>query len=338
MASGSTTIYSGWGWDEVISTAVLATVLLRKGYRVYIEFPQPSEKKGLLISRSYAVGITHKDGAVISDSTAIDYIPEKKLGIVIRYDGEGKGDVVMRFSNVASLTESMLEYVQTLNEEIKLPEQLLKDLELMNRGGGEKLSKVGRTLLKALKMNYSSKDFRKVMYSFALDVIKSRSLRIPEEIAREAEKYDEAVGLAEKIIEEKQFIPYGKLKVIVISSKFSRDFIRNNYGLFKPIAYDILTKVCRNDGVAVLVQETELGHVIRVCLRTTEVSFVKVISSIPEELSERLLITLRGNHIIIKFKDPSESSLDKALELVERIGTTISTALEGKRNVERGKQ
>ncbi len=331
MASGSTTIYSGWGWDEVVSTAVLATALLRKGYRVYIEFPQPSERKSLLITRSYAVGITHKDGAVLNNSTAIDYLPDRKLGIVIRYDGEGKGDVLMRFSNVASLTESTIEYVQTLNEDIKIPEQLLRDLELMNKGNGEKLSKIGKTLLKALKMNYSSKDFRKVMYSFALEVINSKSLKLPEELMKEAEKYDEAIKLAERIIEEKEFIPYGKLKVLVISSKFTREFIQRNYPLLKPIAYDLLTKVCKSDGVAVLVQETELGHIIRVCLRTTEISFVNVISSIPKELSDELLITLRGNHIIIKFKEPAKSSLDSALGIVDRIATSVSTALERKR-------
>ncbi len=331
----NTTIYSGWGWDEAVATAALAIALLRKGFKVYIEFPSPSERKKLLISRSYAVGISHKDGAIITDSIALTYVPERRLGVVMKYDGNGNGDVMMRFSNVNSLTESVLEYIQTLNEDVEIPEQLLKDITLINSGNFEKLSKTGKAMMKALKMNYMSKDFRKVMYLFALDSIKSKSVKLTEDLVREAEKYDKAMELAQQVIERREYIPYGKLKVLVISSKISRDFIKQNYALLRPIAYDLLVKVCRNDGVAILVQETDLGHVIRVCLRSVDVSFVKVIAAIPKDLSEKLIIDLRGNHLVIKFKKPEESTLDKALELTDIIATAITSSLEGKKSERR---
>ena len=324
----NTTIYSGWGWDETFATAVLATALIRKGFRVYVEFPSPSEKKGLLIAKAYSIGLTQKDGVVLNDSTAIQYIPEKRLGIVLKYDLQGKSDVVMSFSNINSITESTLEYVQTLNEEVRLPEQLIKDIERMSNGNIDKLTKVGKAMLKSLKMNYTSKEFRQVMYSFALKVVTTNNLKISNDLLKEAERYDKAVELAEEVVNRKEYIPYGKLKVLVISSKFSREFVRGNYQLLKPVAYDLLSKICKNEGVAVLVQETDLGHLIRVCLRDTNISFVKVISSIPRELSDKLLITLRGSHIIIKFRNLEESTLDNALQLTDVIGIAISSALE----------
>ncbi len=330
MYQGSTTIYSGWGWDETVATAVLATALLRKGYKVYIEFPAPTERRGLLITKSYAVGISHKDGAVLNNSIALQYVPDRKLGIVLRYDPAGKGEVMMRFSNMKSLTATTMEYVQTLNETVAVPEQLLRDIEYINSGEFDKLSKVGKVMFKALKVNYSSKDFRQVMYTFAMEVIRSKTIKPTPDLLAEAEKYEQAMKLGEEVLKNKEYIQYDKLKVLVISTKFSRKLIKENFNLLKPIAYDLLLKVCREDGVAILVQETELGHTIRVCLRRKDISFVNVISAIPKELSEKLNISLRGNHIIIKYRDPSESILDNVLDLTDKIALAIVTSLKKK--------
>jgi len=324
----STTIYSGWGWDEVTASAILATALLRKGYRIYVEFPSPNERKGLAITKSYAVGISHKDGAILQDSISIQYIPERRLGMVLKYDSTGKSDLIMRFSNVGSLSATMLEYVETLNERVDVPEQVLHDIEAINSGEYDKVSKLGRVVLRALKVNYNSKEFRQLMYTFMMEVLRTKTLKPSEELLKENEKYDKAMELAEKIIENKEYIQYDKLKVIVISSKFNRELIKKNYSLLKPVTYDILMKVCRRDGVAVLVQETELGHTIRVCLYRRDVSFVKVISAIPKEMSEKLNIILRGNHIIIKFRNPQESTLDNVLDVVDVIANAIVPQLK----------
>ena len=331
MSLGSTTIYSGWEWDDAFATAVLAKALLRKGYRVYIEFPSPPERKGLFITKAYSVGITHREGALLSNSIALQHIPEKRLGLVLKYDAGGNSDILMRFSNINSLTQGALEYIQTLNENIKIQDYLLKDIENMKNGNTDKLSKIGKIMLKSIKMNYTSKDFRKTMYAFAMEVLSSKNVKVSEDLLKEAEKYDKAMEIAQKIVDDGEYIPYGKLKVLVISSKFSRNLIKENYSLLRPVAYDLLTKVCRNDGVAVLVQETDLGHLIRICLRDVNVSFVKVISAIPKELSDRLSIQLRGNHLIIKYKDPKESTLNEILELTDKLATTISELLEAKK-------
>ena len=321
--STSTTIYSGWTWDEVVGSAVLATALIKKGKRAFIEFPSPQEVKSLIISGAYSIGISHREGAILRNTTAVKFFGDKKLGIIFRYDGSGRSEIIMKFANVRSVTETVLEYVLTLNEKIDVPDQLLNDIVNMNEVRLDKLSRVGKIMYKALKMNYNNKEFRREMYNFALNAIKTRSLKLPETVVREAAKFDEALRIAGRLIKEEHYVKYDTIPLLVVSTKFNDNFIRQNFSLLKPIAYDLLLKLCRSNGLGMLVLETDLGHTLRVCLHKKDLSFVKIISSIPREISEKLLISLRGNHIIIKYKNPSESSLDNVLGLVDKITSSI---------------
>ncbi len=315
----ATTIYSGWNWDEVLGSAVLATALIKKGYRVYLEFPAPNELRELVISKAYAVGIGNRSGAVFRDVTAIEYRNERKLGLVLKYDELGNSSVVMRFANMSSLTETVLEYVTTLNVTIKVPQELLNDVRLLNEAKYDKLSKIGKTLFRAFKMNYNNKEFRNLMYSFAFNAVNYGSLKLPEELIKEANKYFEALKIANRIVKEKRYETINGVKVLVISDKYGDEVVREYFDTIKPVAYDLLLRVCKSDKFALLVLRTEYGHTLRVCLQRTDISFVKLISAIPEDLSDKLLISLRGNHMIIKFKDASESSLDNMLKLCEII-------------------
>jgi len=321
--STSTTIYSGWTWDEVVGSAALATALIKKGKRVFIEFPSPQEVKSLIISGAYSIGISHREGAILRNTTAVKFFGDKKLGVIFKYDGSGRSEIIMKFANVRSVTETVLEYVLTLNEKIDVPDQLLNDIVNMNEVRFDKLSRVGKIMYKALKMNYNNKEFRREMYNFALNAIKTRSLKLPETVVREAAKFDEALRIAGRLIKEEHYVKYDTIPLLVVSTKFNDNFIRQNFSLLKPIAYDLLLKLCRSNGLGMLVLETDLGHTLRVCLHKKDLSFVKIISSIPREVSEKLLISLRGNHIIIKYKNPSESSLDNVLGLVDKITSSI---------------
>ena len=321
--STSTTIYSGWTWDEVVGSAALATALIKKGKRVFIEFPSPQEVKSLIISGAYSIGISHREGAILRNTTAVKFFGDKKLGVIFKYDGSGRSEIIMKFANVRSVTETVLEYVLTLNEKIDVPDQLLNDIVNMNEVRFDKLSRVGKIMYKALKMNYNNKEFRREMYNFALNAIKTRSLKLPETVVREAAKFDEALRIAGRLIKEEHYVKYDTIPLLVVSTKFNDNFIRQNFSLLKPIAYDLLLKLCRSNGLGMLVLETDLGHTLRVCLHKKDLSFVKIISSIPREISEKLLISLRGNHIIIKYKNPSESSLDNVLGLVDKITSSI---------------
>jgi len=319
----NTTIYSGWTWDEVVASAVLTTALIRKGKKVFVEFPSPQEAKNLVITGAYAIGLSHREGVTLRNSIALKFINDKKLGIIFRYDNAGKPEVMMKFANVNSVTETALEYALMLNEKIELPEQLLNDIINMNALRFDKLSRIGKIMYKALKMNYNNKEFRKEMYDFALNSIKTKSLKLSSSLMREATKFDEALRIANKLIKEDHYIKYNDIPILVISTKFNDEFVKTNFNLLKPIAYDVLLKLCRNNGVGMLLLETELGHTLRVCLHKKDLSFVKIVSSIPRELSEKLLITLRGDHVIIKYRNPEESSFDNVLNLANLITATI---------------
>ncbi len=320
----TTTIYSKSGFDESLATATLATALLSKGARVYVEFLSNIISSPTKISNSYVVGFSHSQNLTIVNSTAILYVPSKNLGVVIKYDDKGGSDVLMRFSNINSLTNVVLEYVETLNAKVELPEQLLKDVNLYNQGQIDKMSKVGKTIAKAVKMNYGLIDFAQRLYTYFLEVIKTKSYKLSPDIVKEAEKYDMALKTFEELLKSREYIQYGRMKVFIISRHVGKEAIKNNYTILKPIAYDILVRLCREDGVSMVVLETELGHTLRVCLGKKDISFVNVVSSIRKDLSEKLDISLKGSHILIKFKNPSESSLDKMLEIVDSIATGIA--------------
>ncbi len=323
--SSSTTIYSDWGWDDIFASAVLASALIRKGYKVFLEFPSVNERRGLIINKSYSVGITHRDGATLINSVALEYLNDRKLGLVLKYDSEGRSDVLMRLAGMNSLTEVTLEYVQTLNEKIDIPNQILNDIIAMNAMRMDRLSRIGKIMYRALKMNYNSKEFRNIMYNFAYSVVRFKTLKLPEALIRESEKYDKAIELINDLIRSKHYIELGNVKVIAISSNFNNDFIKKNINLLKAVAYDALIKICRNEGLAMLIHETELGHIMRICLLRRDVSFVSIIKAIPTDLSDRLMVTLRGNHILIRFKDPKESSFDRMLNIASKIVSTVLT-------------
>ncbi|MEM0014054.1 MAG: hypothetical protein QXS42_06470 [Zestosphaera sp.] len=327
MTIQNTSIYSKVGLDEVLATAILSNTLTSKGVRVYVEFVPQTIKTPLKIVRSYAVGLTPSQFISIYSSTGFHILSEKKLGIVTKYDDSGKGEILMSLSETTTLTQTILEYIQTLNAAVELPEQLLKDVTSYTSGRVNDMSKIGKALAKAVKVNYNSTDFPNVLYTYFLNVIRSRSYKLNPEVEKEATKYDEALKLIDEILNSENVIRYGPLRVAVVSRDFDKQIIKDNYWLLKPLTHDMLSKLCREDGVGMVVLETELGHTLKVCLGVRSVSFVNIISSLPKELSSELSVSLRGSHVMIKFKDPSKSSLDTMLNVVDIIASNIVSLL-----------
>lgn len=318
-----TTIYTGWGWDEVFATAVLSKALTNRGYSIFLEFPTPSEIRKLVITGGYAVGFSHRDGAKFLDSYAAYTLPEKRLGFVTYYGRNSSMETVMKAEGVTTTTEVVLMYASTaLGTTVKVPEQVLSDIKALKEGRISDLSKSGKVLYRAYKMNYVNRAFRELMYRYAINIINTGSVKPTPEIAAEAKKYDEALELAKKLLAEKRYVSFGNAKVIVISREFD-EFIAQNFDLLRPISYDILMKVCNHDGFAMLIQETELGHTLRVCLKTTKVSFVDLIDQLTEDLSERLDITLKRHQLLVKFKDSKEATLDNMLHVASVMATPL---------------
>lgn len=323
MAIQNTSIYSKVGLDEILATAILSNALANKGVRVYVEFVPQSLKSPLKIVRSYAVGLTPSQVINIYNSTGFHVLSEKRLGIVTRYDDSGKGEILMSLSETTTLTQTILEYIQTLNTSVELPEQLLKDIMSYTAGRISDVSKIGKALAKAMKVNYNSVDFPNLLYTYFLNIIRSKSYRLSPEMEREAAKYDEALKLIDEILNSENVIRYGSLRVAVVSRNFDKQIVKDNYWLLKPLTHEMLAKLCREDGVGMVVLETELGHTLKVCLGVRSVSFVNIISSIPKELSSELNVSLKGNHVMIKFRDPSKSSLDAMLNVADIIASGI---------------
>ncbi|MEM0025456.1 MAG: hypothetical protein QXV93_04645 [Zestosphaera sp.] len=327
MNTQYTSIYTKIGLDEILATAVLSTALVSKGVRAYVEFVPPTIKSPIKIIKSYAVGVAPSQNVSIYSSIGFLLIPEKRLGVVTKYDDTGKSEILMSLSETHTLTQVALEYVQTLNALIDPPEQLIKDITYIATGKPAEASKVGKALAKAIRIDYSSSEFLSSLYAYFLQVLRTKSYKLSPEIEERAAKYDEALRLVDELLKSDNLLSYGPLRVAVISRSFEKPLIRDNYKLLKPLVNDVLIKLCKEDGIGMVVLETDLGHTLKICLGSRKISFVNIISSLPKELSSELNVTLKGNHVLIKFKDPSKSSLDAVLSIAESVATGLTPLL-----------
>ena len=327
MNTQYTSIYAKTGLDEVLATAVLSSALNSRGVKTYIEFVPQVVKNPIKIIKSYVIGITPSPSISIYSSIGLLLIPEKRLGVVTKYDSTGKSEVLMSLSETHTLTQVALEYVQTLNISIDPPEQLIKDIMLLTIGKPAEASKVGKALAKAMRIYYNSPEFLNNLYTYFLQVLRTKSYKLSPEIEEKAMKYDEALKLVDELLKSDSLLNYGPLKVAVISRNFEKPLIKDNYRLLKPLVNEILVKLCKEYEIGMVVLETDLGHTLKICLGSRKISFVNIISSIPKELSSELNVTLKGNHVLIKFKDPSKSSLDTVLGIADSIATGLAPLL-----------
>lgn len=312
----STTIYAGLTWDDILGTAVLATALTRKGFRVYVDLPTREELKGLRIVRSYAVGIQPRNGVTFASSTAMVYSRPRRMGYVFRYGEDGHGEVVMKLSTVSSVTEVVKEYLSTINADVEVPKQLMDDVVAMGNGGLDKVSRIGRTIYGVCRLRCNDKTARQLLYSYAYSAINTGNLKLPQEILNLYAEYEKALKLAEAVVKEDRVVSFGPYKVVVISSKYSDELVAGNVGYLRPLATDILNQVCRRSSPAFLVYEDESGvHSVRACVKFN-VSIARVVDSIPSELLDKLSVSTSATSVSIEFLDPSIATLERALELV----------------------
>ncbi len=319
----STTVYAGLTWDDILGTAVLATALARKGFRVYVDLPTKEELHGLRIVRSYAVGIQPRNGVTFANSAAMVYSRPKRMGYVFRYGEDGRGEVVMKLSTVSSVTEVVREYLYTINADIEVPKQLLDDVVAMGNGGLDRVSRVGRTIYGVCRLKCNDKTARQLLYSYAYSAVNTGNLRLPQEVLNLYAEYEKALKLAETLVKEDRVVSFGPYKVIVISSKHSDELVASNLEYLRPLATDILNQVCRRSSPAFLVYEDESGiHAVRACVKFN-VSIAKLVNSIPSEILDKLSVSTSATSVSIEFLDPSTATLERALELVGQIATKL---------------
>jgi len=318
--STSITIYTNKNIDAVFAAAALATTLSRRNYRVFIEFPSNPNLEKLNIINSYVIDLTHTNNIVIKNSVAMIHIPTKKLGLIYKYDNDGRYNISMKLSNINSTLEVALEYVKTLNDNIRVPQELLRDLACIKSKEISKLTRLGRTIYYAYRWGAGKDDILFSIYNYAYNLFMSKITKISSDLERNAKNYEYALSLINKVINEEKYTVFEDIATIVLSSSYTEDeFLKNNLQYLKVVANELLNNLCRKHKMVLLINENTNGHEIRLCInKNLNLDPDKIVNNIPDLLN--LVNYLRyKTYITITFKNPEASTLDNAMKLCQMI-------------------
>lgn len=320
----SVTVYASRSVDSVFATAVLATALGRKRYRVFIEFPRLEDIRKKSIINSYAIDITHTSGAVLKNTVAITHVPMKRLGLVYKYDVSGKHDVYMKFNNINSTLETSLEYVKTINESIEVPRELLNDIANIKSHNMRGLTRLGKALYYAYRWSIVSDEVLNALYSYAYNVINVKSMKLNEELEKAVRNFEYALTIKDKLIGESKYSLIGNSALVVITDEINDEFIRSNLTYLRCVTDELVTELCRKHKLAHVVYRGMLGYEIKSCVcRDFGMNYPEFIKELPDDIINQVEVVNRGSYMLIRFKDVSNATLDNAL----RVCNTISSKL-----------
>lgn len=320
----SVTIYASRSVDSVFATAVLATALGRRRYRVFIEFPRLEDLKKMNIVNSYTVDIVHTSGAMLKNSIAITHVPVRRLGLVYKYDVSGKHDVYMKFNNINSTLETTLEYVKTLNESIDVPKELLSDIANIKSYNMRGLTRLGRALYYAYRWSIVSDETLNSLYSYAYNVINTRSMRLNEELEKAVKNFEYALSIKDKLIGELRYLLTDNGALVVITDETNDEFIRSNLTYLRSVTDELVIELCRKHKLAYVIYKSMLGYEIKSCIcKDFGTSYPELMKELPEDLVNQVEVLSRGGYVLIRFKDVNNATLDNAI----RICSTISSKL-----------
>ncbi len=324
----STTIYASRDLDAIFATAALATTLSRKGFKVFVEFPKSSDMSKISIVNSYSVDITHLNNVQIRNSVAVTHILPKRLGLVYKYDNDGRHIITMKLSNISSTVEVVLEYVKTLNDSIYIPQELLKDLARMKFREISRLTRTGRSIYYAYKWGLGRDETLLTLYNYAYTVFTSKNMKVTPEIERDAKNYEHALSLINVMITEKMYEVVGDAAIVVISSKYGgNEFIKSNLNYLRAVANELLGNLCKEHKVSVMVGEGGSGHDIRLCVnRELGIDVSKILSGLPSDVSDMIAYRTTKTHAHITFKNAELATLDNALKITKAL-LSSSTAI-----------
>ncbi|MEM0361355.1 MAG: hypothetical protein QXY36_03575 [Sulfolobales archaeon] len=323
----STTIYTSRSLDAIFGTAALAATLFKKGFKVFVEFPKPSEMSKISITNSYAVDITHLSNVQIRNSVAMTHVPMKRLGLVYRYDGNGRYSTTMKLSNINSTLEVVVEYVKTLNDNVFVPQELLKDLARIKAKDLSKLTRVGRSIYYAYKWGLDRDETLLSLYNYAYTLFTSKNMKITPEIERDAKNYEYALSLINTIIKERSYEVFGDIATIVISSKYNNhELIKNNINYLRVVSSELLGNLCREHKISVLVNEGTSGYDIRLCVnKDLNIDADRIIRSLPNNILDMVDFKTAKTHAYIVFKNSELATLENALKLTQTLVSTSAT-------------
>lgn len=326
----STTIYVNRNIDSIFAAAALAVALSKKGYRVFIEFPQESNLRKLNILNSYAIDVLHTSGALLRNSIAISHLPSKKLGLIYKYDAEGKYDIYMKLSNVGSTLETALEYIKTLNESISIPSNLLNDLALIKSNNIRRLTRIGRVLYYAYKWGSNNDELLHTIYSYAYGVITTKTLKLNDDLEKAARNFEYSLSIKDKIINEQRYMQIDNAALAIISSASEDEFVRSNFIYIKSIINELLNDLCRRHALAAVVYESNRVHEVKFCInKDISVDLSKVLAGLPEDILNYINYTYKGTQITMTFKDSNNATLDNTIRVCSAVISELNQVIKG---------
>mgnify|MGYP001626154649 CR=1 FL=1 len=329
----STTIYVNRNIDSIFAAAALAVALGRKGYRVFIEFPQESSLKKLNIHNSYAVDILHTSGASLRNSIALSHLSQRKLGLIYKYDTEGKYNIYMKLSNVSSTLEIALEYIKTLNESVSVPGNLLNDLAFIKSNNVKRLTRIGRVLYYAYRWGLNNDDLLHTIYNYAYGVVTTKTLKLSESLEKAARNFEYSLNIKDEIINEQRYMQKDNVALAIISSASEDEFVRSNLIYIKSIINELLSDLCRKHALAVLVYESNQVHEAKFCInRDVPIDLSKMFASLPGDILSYVNYTYKGAQATMTFKNPNNATLDNAIRICNAVISEFIQAIKGVRN------
>lgn len=320
----SVTIYINRGVDSVFAAAALAIALSRKRYRVFVEFPKLEDLKRVSIVSSYAIDVLHTSGATFRNSIAITHAPAKRLGLVYRYDANGRCDVYMKLTNISSTLETALEYIKTLNENVGVPKELLDDVANIKSNNVKRLTRLGKTLYYAYRWSAVSDDVLNALYSYAYNAINVRSMRLSEELEKAARNFEYALEIKDKLINESKYLLTGSGALVLAVREMGNEFIRSNLTYLRCVIDELITELCKRHQLAHVVYEGPIGYEIRSCIsRNLGISYSEVMKGLPDDVLSLVDVVSKGDHVVMRFKDVSKATIDNAIKICNAISSRL---------------
>jgi len=315
----SVTIYADGDWDGVFATAVLNYALTSRGAKVFIEFPPPQSRRGLVINNAYSVEITPYMGAELRNSVLIDHHdPRIRGGYVAKFDENGRRSITLQIIGAKSALDVALEYARTLNVYVDLPKEIIKDVAYIDMGKPSRLTRLGRAMYGAYRWFIHNQEFRTEMLNFAMSIITKRTVKLTPTIIEGAKNFEKALELRKEYISKAPYILANEVPIVVISKAYDNDFIKENYEYLKVVANEIAYDLERKHPLVVVIREEAGIHTMYVYTLNPQVSLASLLRKVSARIPS-ITYSVRRNVSIINFRNPAEAKLDNALKVANEI-------------------
>lgn len=313
------TIYADGDWDGVFATAILNYALSLRGSKVFVEFPPPQSRRGLLIKNAYSIEITPYMGAELRNSILLDHHDLRiRGGYVAKFNEDGKRQITLQIVNVRSVLDVALEYVKTLNVYVDLPREIINDVAYIEMGKHSKLTRIGRTMYGAYRWFILNQEFRTEMFNFALKVVKSRNIGFTPMIIEGYKNFEKALELKNKYLSRAPYILANEIPIVIISKSYKDEFVKEHYEYLKVVTNEIAYELEKKHPIVLVIKDENGVHTIYVYTLNPKVNISGLIRKVATYFPG-ITYSIKRNIGIINFKNPDESNLDNVIKVANNV-------------------